>query len=149
MACTTETTEAPAAAVDPVAEAEATVMAAADAYIDAWFRHFPEMATFYRVEGKTHDRLTDNTAEGRAAWQAVEDRLLADLASVDAGVLEGSDAWLPYGILLERLEASVRRHRALPVDLLGGALLQDVKDFSGLEEFDDDVCVLSIEMANR
>jgi uncharacterized protein (DUF885 family) len=81
-------------------------MAAADAYIDAWFQHFPEMATFYRIEGKSHDRLTDNTPEGRAAWQAVEDKLLADLASVDANLLEGTDAWLPYGVLLESLEAS-------------------------------------------
>jgi len=33
-------------------------------------------------------------------------QLLADLAAVDANLLEGSDAWLPYGILLESLEAS-------------------------------------------
>lgn len=106
LSCTTETDESPVEAVDATTEAEATVMAAADTYIEAWFDHFPEMATFYRVEGKSHDRLTDNTAKGRAAWQAVEDQLLADLASVDASVLEGSDAWLPYGILLESLEAS-------------------------------------------
>ena len=106
VSCTTEKTEAPVQVVDVAAEAEATVMAAADTYIDAWFRHFPEMATFYRVEGKSHDRLTDNTPEGRAAWQAVEDQLLADLASVDSKLLEGSDAWLPYGILVESLEAS-------------------------------------------
>ena len=106
IACSTETTEAPAETVDAAAQAEATVMVAADTYIDAWFRHFPEMATFYRIEGKSHDALTDNTPEGRAAWQAVEDQLLADLAAVDANLLEGSDAWLPYGILLESLEAS-------------------------------------------
>ena len=106
IACSTETTEAPAETVDAAAQAEATVMVAADTYIDAWFRHFPEMATFYRIEGKSHDRLTENTPEGRAAWQAVEDQLLADLAAVDANLLEGSDAWLPYGILLESLEAS-------------------------------------------
>ena len=106
IACSTETTEAPAETADAAAEAEATVMVAADTYIDAWFRHFPEMATFYRIEGKSHDRLTENTPEGRAAWQAVEDQLLADLAAVDANLLEGSDAWLPYGILLESLEAS-------------------------------------------
>ena len=106
IACSAETTEAPAETVDAAVEAEATVMVAADTYIDAWFRHFPEMATFYRIEGKSHDRLTENTPEGRAAWQAVEDQLLADLAAVDANLLEGSDAWLPYGILLESLEAS-------------------------------------------
>jgi uncharacterized protein (DUF885 family) len=106
ISCSKETIEPPAAAVDAVGEAESAVIAAADAYIDAWFQHFPEMATFYRIEGESHDRLTDNTPEGRAAWQAVEDQLLADLASVDPALLEGSDAWLPYGILLESLEAS-------------------------------------------
>ena len=99
-------------------------MTAADAYIDAWFQHFPEMATFYRIEGKSHDRLTDNTPEGRAAWQAVEDQLLADLASIDAGLLEGSDAWLPYGILLESLEASrdsrVCRNHSWNIDQVWG-----------------------------
>ncbi|NIS91465.1 MAG: DUF885 family protein [Woeseiaceae bacterium] len=103
VSCSPETTEAPAETTD---SAEAAVMATADTYIEAWFEHFPEMATFYRIEGKSHDRLTDNTPEGRAAWQAVEDQLLADLASVDPDLLEGSDAWLPYGILLESLEAS-------------------------------------------
>jgi uncharacterized protein (DUF885 family) len=106
ISCSKETIEPPAAAVDAVGEAESAMIAAADAYIDAWFQHFPEMATFYRIEGESHDRLTDNTPEGRAAWQAVEDQLLADLASVDPALLEGSDAWLPYGILLESLEAS-------------------------------------------
>ncbi len=106
VSCSTETTEAPVEPEGSAVEAQATVMAAADAYIDAWFQHFPEMATFYRIEGKSHDRLTDNTPEGRASWQAVEDQLLADLASVDAERLEGTDAWLPYGVLRESLEAS-------------------------------------------
>ena len=124
VACSTETSEAPADVSDSAAQAEAIVMTAADAYIDAWFQHFPEMATFYRIEGKSHDRLTDNTPEGRAAWQAVEDQLLADLASIDAGLLEGSDAWLPYGILLESLEASrdsrVCRNHSWNIDQVWG-----------------------------
>lgn len=106
ISCSKETTEPPAETVDAAAEAEAAVMRAADAYIDAWFEHFPEMATFYRIEGASHDRLSDNTPEGRAAWQQVEDRLLAELESVDQSLLEGTAAWLPYGILLESLEAS-------------------------------------------
>jgi len=106
ISCSPETTEAPADTSASTVDAEAKVLAAADTYIDAWFQHFPEMATFYRIEGASHDRLTDNTPEGRAAWQAVEDQLLADLASVDDDLLEGSAAWLPYGILLESLEAS-------------------------------------------
>jgi uncharacterized protein (DUF885 family) len=89
-----------------IAQAEAQVIAAADTYIEAWFWHFPEMATLYRIEGKSHDRLADNTRAGRAAWQAQEDKLLADLSAVDPALLEGTAAWLPYGVLLESLEAS-------------------------------------------
>jgi len=113
MSCSADTGERNAVVVDNSTEsasavqaAESKVIAAADAYIDAWFRHSPEMATFYRIEGKSHDRLTDNTSEGRAAWQAQEDQLLADLGSVDAALLDGTAAWLPYGMLLESLEAS-------------------------------------------
>lgn len=113
VSCSRDAGEGKAVVVDNTTESETAVqaaeskaIAAADAYIDAWFRHFPEMATFYRIEGKSHDRLTDNTREGRAAWQAQEDKLLADLGSVDAGLLEGTAAWLPYGMLLESLEAS-------------------------------------------
>jgi len=79
ISCSTDTNEAPANTVDAAAEAEATVIAAADAYIDAWFHHFPEMATFYRIEGKSHDRLTDNTPEGRAAWQVLEDHIIPEM----------------------------------------------------------------------
>jgi uncharacterized protein (DUF885 family) len=102
--CSRDTNEQKSAVVDTGSEAE--VIAIADDYIKAWFENFPEMATFYRIEGATHDRLTKNTPEGRAAWEAIEDRLLAELVSVDAESLRGTAAWLPYGILLENLEAS-------------------------------------------
>jgi len=87
------------------AETAARVNAAADAYLAAYFQHFPEWATFYRIEGATHDRLRDNTAAGRAAWQAVEDDLIAKLASVRVADLEGSAA-VTYEVLREQLESS-------------------------------------------
>ena len=78
----------------------------ADAYIEAYFDHFPERATFYRIEGARHDDLRDNTAAGRQAWQAAEDQFLAELGAIDASSLEGTPEWLTYGILREALEAS-------------------------------------------
>jgi uncharacterized protein (DUF885 family) len=88
-------------APDPAAR----VNAIADDYIDALFEHFPESATFYRIEGATHDALRDNTAAGRAAWQAVEDRLLAALGSVDLASLQGTTEQVTAGILRETLES--------------------------------------------
>jgi uncharacterized protein (DUF885 family) len=87
------------------AETAARVNAAADDYLAAYFQHFPEWATFYRIEGATHDRLRDNTAAGRAAWQAVEDNLIAKLASVRAADLDGAAA-VTYEVLHEQLESS-------------------------------------------
>lgn len=87
------------------AETAARVSAAADAYLAAYFQHFPEWATFYRIEGATHDRMRDNTAAGRAAWQAVEDDLIAKLASIRVADLGGSAA-VTYEVLREQLESS-------------------------------------------
>lgn len=87
------------------AETAARVNAAADTYLAAYFQHFPEWATFYRIEGATHDRLRDNTAAGRAAWQAVEDDLIAKLASIRVADLDGSAA-VTYEVLREQLESS-------------------------------------------
>jgi uncharacterized protein (DUF885 family) len=98
----------PAKVGDSAAAAEAAtrVNAVADAYLKAYFQHFPEWATFYRIEGATHDRLRDNTREGRQAWQRVEDDLLARLVTVDPGALKGTPTWVTYGVLRELLESA-------------------------------------------
>ncbi len=49
---------------------------------------------------------------------------------------------------LEMLEQATRRHSSLPADALPHAILQEVKDFSGSEEFEDDVCLLTIEISD-
>jgi len=88
--------------LDPPTQANAI----ADAYIQAYFRAFPEQATFYRIEGARHDALTDNTPAGRRSWQAIEDDLLRQLERIDPARLEGTSAWLTYGVLRAHLEAS-------------------------------------------
>jgi uncharacterized protein (DUF885 family) len=90
----------------PASDAAACVNSAADTYLAAYFQHFPEWATFYRIEGAKHDRLRDNTEAGREAWQAVEDDAFARLATIDVRVLEGTPAWLTYGVLHEQLESA-------------------------------------------
>lgn len=103
----TEPPAAPAAQPPPQAStASARINVIADEYIEALFEHFPESATFYRIDGATHDALRDNTAAGRAAWRAVEDRLLAELDAVDDAAPTGSPEWLTAGILRETLESS-------------------------------------------
>jgi uncharacterized protein (DUF885 family) len=113
----------PASGSGPKAETAARVNAAADAYLAAYFRHFPEWATLYRIEGATHDRFRDNTAAGRAAWQTVEDDLLERLTSVRVMGLEGSAA-VTYEVLREQLESSrqarVCRSENWAVDQVGG-----------------------------
>lgn len=111
--CSRESGEPAVTATDTVSAREAAVTAAelevaraADAYMDAWFSYFPEMVTFYRIEGKTHDGLTNNTPEGRLAWETEEDRLLETLKVIDVTLLEGTASWLPFGVLHENLEAS-------------------------------------------
>jgi len=93
----------PAASTESVA---ARVDAVADAFIAAYFRRYPEEATFNRIEGARHDRLTDNTPAGRRAWQAAEDKFLADLLAIEPVPSRGTPEWLTYGILRESLEAS-------------------------------------------
>ena len=111
--CSRESGEPAVTATDTVAAREAAVRAAelkvtraADAYMESWFANFPEMVTFYRIEGKAHDGLTKNTPEGRRAREAEEDRLLEELEAVDVTLLEGTASWLPFGVLQESLEAS-------------------------------------------
>ena len=47
----------------------------------------------------------------------------------------------------ERLLAAVRQRSRLPAEQLFDELLQDVQRFSGIAEFDDDVCLVGVEVA--
>ena len=84
----------------------AQVNEVADAYIVAYFQRYPEEATFNRIAGARHDRLTDNTPGGRKAWRDAEDGFLAELDAIDPAPAQGTPEWLTYGILREALEAS-------------------------------------------
>ena len=83
------------------------VTAIADTYVREFFATFPEYATTEGVANADHARLTDNSAAGIAAWQAKEDRWLADVRALDTAAIRGTDEELTYGFLREQLEASV------------------------------------------
>ena len=83
------------------------VVAIADDYLAAWREAFPEVNTTNGIPGARHDRLTDNSAAAERAWQAKEDRWLAELQTIDPASLIGRPEWVTYGLLREELEASI------------------------------------------
>jgi uncharacterized protein (DUF885 family) len=78
----------------------------ADEYLAALLEYHPELGTLYSLPGARHDRLTDNSAAARAAWQAREDAWLAELSAIGMPVDVGSRDWVTYGILYEALAGS-------------------------------------------
>jgi len=97
-------TDQTAAGTEPAAEAR--VSSIADDFVAAYFEHFPEAATAEGIEGADHARLSDRSAEGRARWDAVEDRTLAALREVDPEELSPG-ARLTWRFLVDELERSV------------------------------------------
>ena len=79
----------------------------ADEYVAAYFERYPEAATRLGIPGTDHGRVTDNSLDALARWQAREDAWLARVRAVESARLEGRPAWATYGILRELLEGSV------------------------------------------
>ena len=108
---------APAPAAAPEDDAAVRVTRLADEYVREYIARNPEMATFEGLPDAPDDKLSDNSLEALAAWQAKEDGWLARLAAIDGAALWGRPEWLTYGFLREALEASkgmrIARHRAL------------------------------------
>ena len=96
----------------------------ADAYVKAWFKAFPENATYYAPPGARHDRLTDNSLAAVQAWEKIEDDLAARLAEVREESLWGTPEWVTYGFLREALESSrglrVCRNELWPANQMNG-----------------------------
>ncbi len=67
----------------------------------------PEMAYFAGVELERHDGLFDNSPEARAAAEAEQDAMLANLLAIDPGTLAGRPAWITHAYLVEKLSADV------------------------------------------
>ena len=79
----------------------------ADEYLEAWMEEDALMGTYYAIEGARHDKLSDNSLAGLAAWQKKEDAWLARLEGIPAPREIGSRDWVTYGLLKEQLESAV------------------------------------------
>ncbi|HEY5776331.1 MAG TPA: DUF885 domain-containing protein [Xanthomonadales bacterium] len=102
---TTETTMAPPT-VDPAVEAAASVTQIADRYYETALALSPEIAYFSGVEIPRHDGMQDNSPAALQALEALEDEMLAELESIDAGKLEGRTEWITYAYLAQELRSS-------------------------------------------
>lgn len=100
---------APVEAATDSAAVAADVNRLADLYVERYFEHHPADATVSGYGAADHGRLNDITPAGRAAWQRVEDALLAEVRSLDPEPLRGSSDFVTYGFLIELLEGAEAR----------------------------------------
>ena len=89
--------------------AAGTALRIAQEFVDGYYHQFPEEAYEVGYPDTPMDRLGDRGAAAMAAWRAREDGWLAELRSIRAADLEGTDAAIPYAFTLDRLEASEAR----------------------------------------
>lgn len=114
VACTGTAKRAPdqpsAAAERPAEPAKpdpvAAVNAVADRYVAAAIDFDPTVTYFTGVPVPSHDRLPRNSASEIAAFQNIEDELIAQLDKVDAAALQGTTAATTYAVARESLDAS-------------------------------------------
>jgi uncharacterized protein (DUF885 family) len=84
---------------------EERTLAIADAVVADAFEQYPERATMLRVPGARYDELPDDSLAGVAARHARQDRLLAELRTIDPTELPpGSPAALAHTLATSRLE---------------------------------------------
>ena len=91
------------------AELPRSVEAIADEFLESYLERHPETGTYLSLPGARHDRLTDNSLQALAAWQAREDTWLTELDALGAPAEVGSRDWASYGILREALVRSSAR----------------------------------------
>lgn len=89
--------------------AKRSIEVVADEYLEAMLERFPETATYYSLPGARHDDLYDNSLDAQAAWQAREDAWLRELEEIGTPTDIGSRDWVTFGILHEKLAASIAR----------------------------------------
>ena len=96
------------------AESPRSVEAIADEFLEAYLERHPETGTYLSLPGARHDRLTDNSLQALAAWQAREDAWLAELNALGTPTEVGSRDWVSYGVLREALVRSSARRVCRP-----------------------------------
>lgn len=81
--------------------------ALADAYLDGYFERNPELATYYGVRGRRHDRLSDNSLDAVKAWESKEDAWLIDAKAIDPVSIGAAPLRATHAIVGEALEGGV------------------------------------------
>jgi uncharacterized protein (DUF885 family) len=87
--------------------ADERTKALADAYLEGYFDRNPEMATYFGVQGRPHDRLPDNSPAARTAWQAKEDAWLLEARAIDPAAIASASLRAAHAIVRESLEGAV------------------------------------------
>ena len=98
--------KAPAPAPAPE-RADARVRELADAYLEGFFQRNPDQVTLFGVPGRHQDALPDNSFDALRAWQAKEDRWLAQATQIDPAAVEAPPLRGTYAIVREALDASI------------------------------------------
>jgi len=86
---------------------DTAVRSLADTFLNAYFERYPEEATSNGVPGHRHERLTDNSASARSAWESREDQWLRDLTAIDPATIENPRLRATYAIVRQELEGDV------------------------------------------
>lgn len=102
-ACTTPTGQ-PTAAPTP---GDDRARALADAYLDGYFERNPELATYYGVRGRRHDRLGDNSRDALKAWQSREDAWLTQARTIESATIAAAPLKATHAIVREALDGGV------------------------------------------
>lgn len=78
----------------------------ADTFLAAYFDRYPDQVTYYGVPGRTHDRLPDNSLAAVRAWEAREDRWLAEVKAMEGEAIADGPLRATHAIVRETLEAA-------------------------------------------
>jgi len=104
LACVAATACGHASPTRSRADDAALVTAVADDYVRRYIEASPEETDLNAWPEARHDRFSDRSPAGIAAWNRTVDELLARIAGVDEERLFGDPAWLTLGFLREALE---------------------------------------------
>ena len=75
----------------------------ADEYVNRYLEYMPWYGTALGLPDASHGAIMDPSFEAEERWNAIQDSLFAELETIDATGLEGTQEWLTLGFLKESL----------------------------------------------
>jgi len=104
VACNSST---PPVAHAPGIPPDAAVKSLADTYLSAYLDRYPEQGTYFGIQGRRHDKMSDNSLESLKAWEAREDAWLTEAQAIDGSKITAGPLRATYAIVREALESSI------------------------------------------